>query len=119
MPSSCCVFGCYNRKLSVNKPISFFSFPKDPTFRSVWVQRCYREDKFNPNTCRICSTHFSPIQYANYLKMRLLNANNNPNKYKFSPKLKPDAVPDLNLPSRKNRQLGLPELNQGTSGSGK
>lgn len=33
---------------------------------------CSRKDKFNPNTSRICSTHFEPTDFENILQHQLL-----------------------------------------------
>ena len=38
--------------------------------------------------------------------MRMLNPNSSPDKFQCIPKLKPDTVPDLNLP---NKTIGLPD----------
>ena len=98
MPSSCAVFGCNNRKSGVTRHLRFFPFPKNLEMCRVWVQKCYRSDKFNPKTHTICSSHFTTRQYEDNLKMRVINPNNSPDKQQCIPKLKQDASPDINLP---------------------
>ena len=114
MPSSCAVFGCKNRKSGVTRHLRFFPFPKNSEMSRVWVQKCYRSDKFNPKTHTICSSHFTTSQYEDNLKMRVMNPNNSPDKRWFKSKLKQDASPDNNLPCSLSKPL-LPSVS-GDSG---
>ena len=49
----------------------FFSFPKDNKIRKEWIMKCKRNDKFNPDTSRICSDHFEKHKFLRDLKGEL------------------------------------------------
>ncbi len=87
MPS-CAVATCRNYQKSASNPtsFSFHRFPKEPSIRKQWVIRCFRKDKFNANNCKICSNHFTTIDFENY--------SNSSQK-----KLKKAAIPSVNLPT--------------------
>lgn len=53
--------------------ISFHRFPKDPILRKIWVKKCSREDKWNPDTSYICSTHFESGYFEHNFKAEFLN----------------------------------------------
>jgi hypothetical protein len=42
--------------------ISFHRFPKDTRVRKEWVTQCRRDEKFNPETAKVCSKHFDPSE---------------------------------------------------------
>ena len=94
MPSNCAVYGCDNSKKNKGgKAFRYFSFPKDPTVREVWVQRCCRSDVINTKYAIICSAHFTEEDYIDDMKSRLLNIDSPYNKRL----LKKEAVPSLFL----------------------
>ena len=68
MPSNCAVASCdfrggqcsdENSSLS----LSFFAFPKDSERKAAWINKCARNDKFDPAMTRICSRHFTDSDY--------------------------------------------------------
>ncbi|KAJ8974061.1 hypothetical protein NQ317_016198 [Molorchus minor] len=87
-----CSLGFCKSQEGKDKTISFFSFPKDIRRRNVWIQKCNRTDKINPDYARICSLHFLPTDFERNLKAELLNL-------PARKKLKPDAVPSQLLKS--------------------
>ena len=97
MPSKCAVYGCAsdgkNQKKNGGKDFKFFTFPKDPIVRELWVKKCCRADALNTKYARICSAHFTKEDYIDDLKARLLNIDSPGNKRS----LKKDAVPSLSL----------------------
>ena len=94
MPSNCAVYGCDNdAKKKDGKDFKFFTFPKDPIVRELWVKRCCRADAINTKYARICSAHFSKEDYIDDMKARLLNIDSSCRKRN----LKKDAVPSLCL----------------------
>ncbi|KAJ8910908.1 hypothetical protein NQ315_003962 [Exocentrus adspersus] len=94
----CAVAVCKNNQLELKKrglSIVFHSFPKgkdlvSSTIQKEWVHRCRRNDKFNINTSRVCSEHFTVNDYERDLEHELLNLP--PRKI-----LKKTAVPTVNL----------------------
>lgn len=70
--------------------VSYYSFPKEPSLRKIWVKACKRDDPFNPNQARLCQQHFDEKYFERDLLNELLKK---PQKMK----LKPDAVPTLRL----------------------
>ena len=87
---TCAIYGCTPKR---GCSVQYHSFPKSKLLRQEWVFRCRRSDKFNPKTSRICDSHFSSKQKSFKMIHSLLN---------YYPKtarnLKPEAVPDINLP---------------------
>ena len=75
---------------------------KNSEIRKKWVRLCGRADTFSPVAGRVCSYHFSQSQYARHLKYELLSKEP-PAKFRL---LKPDAVPDINLPKRAHKNEG-------------
>ena len=78
MPGTRCTVGaCTNSrakaKKSGNYGISFYGFPKDKKLREIWVQRCGRGGKWNPDSCHVCSKHFTEEDYERNLQAELLN----------------------------------------------
>lgn len=53
--------------------LRFFRFPKDPNVRKEWIKKCYRQDKWDAATKRICSKHFKPDDYEDIVKAKLMN----------------------------------------------
>lgn len=90
----CFVSSCnnYHKKTRDNPSIIYHSFPVSPTRAQKWLEVCrHKNKKFNPNFARICSEHFSSGCYKRDLQHELLGL-------PLRKKLKPDAVPDINLP---------------------
>jgi hypothetical protein len=88
----CTVATCKNSSAKTGKSVIYHSFPKDKLVRAVWVQRCKRAGKWNPNSCHVCSNHFTDGDYERDLKGELL-------KIPLKKKLKVGAVPSINLSS--------------------
>lgn len=91
----CTVAVCNNSlaktKQDVHKNnIKYFNFPKSAELRRQWVQRCRREGKWNPDSCRVCSEHFIASDFERDLKNELLGL-------PLVLKLRKDAVPSVNL----------------------
>lgn len=92
----CAVYGCridnQTKKFLLFRH-RFHTFPRDEIVREKWISACGRPAKFNDQTSRICSKHFSETDYVRNLQHEFLN-------YVPSqgPKLKADAVPHLDLP---------------------
>lgn len=112
MPA-CAVFTCKNSNHSTKgTDIKYFGFPKDDDVCKQWIVACGRKDKINLKygktfiasrvvifnyqkllSATVCSKHFDENCFEIPLIQRLLN---------YCPKkarnLKPDAVPNVNLP---------------------
>ncbi len=89
MPS-CAIATCKNVKNSVLScpGIIFHRFPKESQTRKQWISRCFRKDRFNPDTARICSEHFLPSDYQNDRPSKITQLNKS-------------AIPTENLPFSK------------------
>lgn len=89
----CAVVGCSSTSNKKSKYFClerrFFRFPKDKNICEKWILKCYQRDKFNIETARICSKHFSENDFERKEKLLKL-----PEK-KW--KLKRDAIPSLKL----------------------
>lgn len=87
MPTGCAVGLC---KSIANKDTNchFFCFPKDKSLRKLWITRCFRKNKFNSETSRVCSNHFQDSDYENLMEFNLMGTRL---------RLKKDAVPSKNL----------------------
>lgn len=59
---------------SAGEKIIFHVFPKDPIIRKQWIKKCYRKDKWNPNTGRICSKHFTIDDFEDAMHAKLMNS---------------------------------------------
>ncbi|KAL1488226.1 hypothetical protein ABEB36_015181 [Hypothenemus hampei] len=92
----CAVSNCsnYNKKTK-GTGVKYFSFPKDFKMCNKWFSMCNRKDPVNFKNACICSIHFSEDAFDIPMQQRLLG---------YAPKtarrLKPDAMPTLNLPNR-------------------
>lgn len=67
MPGTrCTVAICNNSKEKTKRSgeqIYYHKFPKSDPYRNIWVQRCRRAGVWNPNSCHICSIHFTSEDY--------------------------------------------------------
>lgn len=80
---SCAVFSCKNSEFtrkSTGGKIMFHRFPRPIDVESkcimkIWINGCQRSDKFNPDTHRICSVHFTKNDYERDLQHELLGKN--------------------------------------------
>ena len=57
---------CNNSRLSAKKSgkdICFYRFPKDKNLRKMWIQKCKRDGKWDPENCRVYSDHFTEEDY--------------------------------------------------------
>ena len=52
-----------------------FQSPIDPKFRHKWLEKCYRKDKFDKSTRRICSIYFSMAAFIDNMKFHMSNQN--------------------------------------------
>lgn len=50
----------------------FFCIPKREDIRKQWIIACKRQDKFNPDTSRICSLHFKEEDFELDFRASLL-----------------------------------------------
>ena len=91
----CAVFGC-NPK---NDERKFHRFPKDRKYSDIWVHKCCRKDIIDVKFAKICEKHFSSSQKTRNLKYELLGCAL-PSNYRD---LKPDAIPDLELPTHPDK----------------
>jgi len=96
----CAAFGCNSNSQSGKTKVSFFGFPKEKTIKKVWTDRLGRNDNerlarpYVPNAhSKLCSLHFedSCFNRSDFF-VRSVGFTGN-----FRKKLKPGAVPTLNL----------------------
>lgn len=57
---------------SKGENVSFFCIPKREDIRKQWIIACKRQDKFNPDTSRICSLHFKEEDFELDFRASLL-----------------------------------------------
>ena len=78
----------------VCKDLHFFSYPKNPVIRAVWLEKSGRKDAFNPENGRVCSEHFLPEDFdpSYFVKKKLMPATR--------ATLRKDVVPSQRLPSQ-------------------
>ena len=82
----CSVFSCSEKKC-------LHRFPQgDKTTCQVWIQRCFRKDKFNVQNAGICKIYFKNSCYERDMRNELLGLE--PRRL-----LKPGSVPTLHLPT--------------------
>lgn len=62
----------YHDKKGSQVGLSFFTFPKQVDLRITWIIACRREDKFNPDSTRVCSDHFDLNDYVRDLRSELM-----------------------------------------------
>ena len=60
----------------------YHQFPKTQPFRNMWIERCRRAGKWNPNSCHICSIHFQEDDYRKETSYEPLNL---PGKRRLKP----------------------------------
>lgn len=102
--SNCAVASCRNNyKKTKGLGISYHPFPKDPFLRKVWVNKCKRKDKFNPNHSGICSAHFETHEYEANKQNELLGI-------AYKKPLKKTAIPTLNLTQDTEEECAKSEL---------
>lgn len=85
----CCAVGCHNQR-SVDKNVTFHTFPQEKARRARWVTAVRRENWAPTKSSRLCSEHFSVESYE--ISSRLAREFGLGQK---APKLKPDAVPTI------------------------
>ena len=94
MPS-CCVPGCGATGRGKN---NFHRFPSDRHYRQLWSSICFgadTRDAPDKGDLRICTKHFSSSQIRRNLQLELAGQQPVMN-YRA---LKPDAVPDTDVPT--------------------
>lgn len=87
----CAVAQCRNYGFK-SAGVMYHRFPKNEELRRLWISRCKRSDKFNPDNSRVCSVHFLPGDYQRDLKNELLGLPSKKN-------LLPNAVPSQFIPN--------------------
>ena len=95
MPS-CCAFSCKNASSGKNKKegVTFHGFPQDTKRASVWENKiCRKNWKPSPHT-KICSEHFEEDCFEEDLFHKYVGRGDGKKAIR---RLKPDAVPTLNL----------------------
>lgn len=89
MPGSwCSVAICridYNKQKKCEEKLVYFRFPKDVALCKEWIRRCYRKDKINPKTARICSRHFKKSDIQEDIHAKIMNR---PPKIRLKPNCK-------------------------------
>ncbi|XP_055603420.1 uncharacterized protein LOC129751753 isoform X2 [Uranotaenia lowii] len=87
----CAVNQCLNYEGNKygSKKLKFFWFPRDPKLKVAWLKACGRN--YTDQHLKICSEHFSAQDYR--LQDILLNTEF------IKQRLRPEAVPSLNLPA--------------------
>ncbi|XP_050703054.1 uncharacterized protein LOC126988733 isoform X3 [Eriocheir sinensis] len=90
--SNCAVYGCSNDSRYPRKPkFRLHRFPvKDEALLEKWVAAC-RTDEVNIYLAQICSDHFTQTDFDPELQGR---------EFKGLTRLRPTAVPTLNLPEK-------------------
>jgi len=62
-----------NKRKGNNIKHNYFSFPKDPQIRKIWIAKCRRADIFNTENATICDIHFDATNFEKNLQAELLN----------------------------------------------
>lgn len=90
--ANCAVYGCPNDSRYPRKPkFRLYRFPvKDEALLGQWVAAC-RTDEINIHFAQICSDHFAKTDFDPELQGR---------EVKGLTRLRPTAVPTLNLPEK-------------------
>ena len=67
----CAVFGCNNNNRKKGNRIKhhFFSFPKNPQIRKIWIAKCRRADIFKAENATICDIHFDAADFKETFKL--------------------------------------------------
>lgn len=63
----CVAYGCNNQSRN-NPNVSFHDLPSEPNLRKQWVSAIGRTEL--PVTGKLCSEHFTPESYEDYLKRK-------------------------------------------------
>ncbi|XP_014210112.1 uncharacterized protein LOC106640553 [Copidosoma floridanum] len=89
MPGTRCAVAVCNNSLVKTKQagmdVKYHQFPKNQYIRNIWIQKCRRGGEWNPNSCHVCSIHFTKNDYkkdAYYIRTK---------------HLRPTAIPTLYL----------------------
>jgi hypothetical protein len=76
MGFTCCVAECTNSKKDKTERgagLVFHRFPvKDQAMCKVWLEKCQRGENLKIINCYICSDHFTPDDYEDDMRNRLL-----------------------------------------------
>ena len=81
----------FNCNIRSQRGVSMYLFPKDPTFRKIWVRNLRRDGFKVTEFSKVCANHFTADQFKTH-----------PAQAK---KLRPDAVPTLfDLPSKAEKK---------------
>lgn len=87
--------GNYYGKTRGNSKIIYHMFPSSEDLALKWSEVCRGEKIRPPAYSRVCSDHFSPSCYQRDLQHELLGL-------PLRRRLRPDALPDRNIPRTKN-----------------
>ncbi|BES92107.1 Hypothetical protein NTJ_04915 [Nesidiocoris tenuis] len=82
-----------------------FTVPKEENIRKVWIQFCGRVDKFNPDTARVCSNHFTMDDFEDAIQSKIMG--------RYPRRLKKSAVPTVR-PNPENSEKRQ-KMNEGDS----
>ncbi|XP_023316341.1 uncharacterized protein LOC106647986 [Trichogramma pretiosum] len=82
----------YEKTKKAGMNIRYHTFPKKQPLKNIWIQKCRRAGRWNPNSCHVCSIHFTDDDYKPSVQSELLNSPSVGKK-----RLKPTAVPSLFL----------------------
>ena len=64
MPNKCCAVGCQSGYYEKDAAISFHKFPKDLDLCNTWLQAIDRKNFTPTSNTRLCSKHFSAINFV-------------------------------------------------------
>ena len=95
----CCVFGC-SESGENDGTLHMHRFPSKDPIKRKWVVKCYRSNKFDYKTARVCSRHFDKKDYVINLKYEQLCLPIPTNQIKILE----DALPSLCLPPFPHRK---------------
>lgn len=77
MPGTRCTVAVCNNSFEKTKRagmnIMYHQFPKNGALRNTWIERCRRAGKWNPDSCHICSIHFTEDDYQGGISSDTLN----------------------------------------------
>ncbi|XP_046863134.1 peroxynitrite isomerase THAP4-like [Xenia sp. Carnegie-2017] len=65
----CMVPNCTNgSRKTKGSDVSYHRLPNDPTMQKIWLARVRRDNIPKPNSCYVCSDHFTPDCFSTSLK---------------------------------------------------
>lgn len=68
MPGTRCTVAVCNNSFARTKKaglkVLYHNFPKYQPVRNIWIERCGRGGQWNPDSCHVCSMHFTKDDYV-------------------------------------------------------